>query len=153
MKKILTRTALATALALSAGSAFAAVKVGFMLPYSGTYPKLGEAIENGFKLYVQEQGGKLAGQEVEYFKVDDESNPSKGPEHANRLIKRDGVDILIGTVHSGVAMALAKAANDSDITLIIPSAGAAAVTGPLFSKNVFRSSFSNWQPVYAMGVV
>ncbi|TFL13148.1 ABC transporter permease [Pusillimonas caeni] len=153
MKKIFTHTALATALALSAGSAFAAVKVGFMLPYSGTYAKLGEAIENGFKLYVQEQGGKLAGQEVQYFKVDDESNPSKGPENANRLIKRDGVDILVGTVHSGVAMALAKAANDSDTTLIIPNAGADAITGPLCSKNVFRSSFSNWQPGYAMGAV
>ena len=153
MKKTLTRTALATVLAFSAGSAFAAVKVGFMLPYSGTYAKLGEAIENGFKLYVQEQGGKLAGQEIEYYKVDDESNPSKGPENANRLIKRDGVDILVGTVHSGVAMALAKAANDSDTTLIIPNAGADAITGPLCSKNVFRSSFSNWQPGYAMGVV
>ncbi|HUH87780.1 MAG TPA: ABC transporter substrate-binding protein [Pusillimonas sp.] len=153
MKKTLTRTALATVLAFSAGSAVAAVKVGFMLPYSGTYAKLGEAIESGFKLYVQEQGGKLAGQEIEYFKVDDESNPSKGPENANRLIKRDQVDILVGTVHSGVAMALAKAANDSDTTLIIPNAGADAITGPLCSKNVFRSSFSNWQPGYAMGVV
>src|SRR5690554_5656057 len=151
MKKVLTRTALATVLAFSAGTAFATVKVGFMLPYSGTYAKLGEAIENGFKLYVQEQGGKLGGQEVQYFKVDDESNPSKGPENANRLIKRDQVDILIGTVHSGVAMALAKAANDSDTTLIIPNAGADAITGPLCSKNVFRSSFSNWQPGYAMG--
>lgn len=153
MKKVLTRTALATMLAFSAGSAFATVKVGFMLPYSGTYAKLGEAIENGFKLYVQEQGGKLAGQDVQYFKVDDESNPSKGPENANRLIKRDQVDILVGTVHSGVAMALAKAANDSDTTLIIPNAGADAITGPLCSKNVFRSSFSNWQPGYAMGSV
>lgn len=153
MKKVLTRTALATVLAFSAGTAFATVKVGFMLPYSGTYAKLGEAIENGFKLYVQEQGGKLGGQEVQYFKVDDESNPSKGPENANRLIKRDQVDILIGTVHSGVAMALAKAANDSDTTLIIPNAGADAITGPLCSKNVFRSSFSNWQPGYAMGSV
>jgi len=153
MKKVLTRTALATVLAFSAGTAFATVKVGFMLPYSGTYAKLGEAIENGFKLYVQEQGGKLAGQEVQYFKVDDESNPSKGPENANRLIKRDQVDVLVGTVHSGVAMALAKAANDSDTTLIIPNAGADAITGPLCSKNVFRSSFSNWQPGYAMGAV
>ncbi len=153
MKHTLSRTALAAVLAFSAGSAMATVKVGFMLPYSGTYAALGEAIENGFKLYVQEQGGKLAGQDIEYFKVDDESNPAKGPENANRLIKRDEVDILVGTVHSGVAMALAKAAKDSDTTLIIPNAGADAITGPLCSKGVFRSSFSNWQPGYAMGPV
>lgn len=153
MKYVLSSTSLAVLLAFSAGNAAATVKVGFMLPYSGTYAALGEAIENGFKMYVQEQGGKLAGQELEYFQVDDESNPSKGPENANRLIKRDDVDILVGTVHSGVAMALAKAANDSDTTLIIPNAGADAITGPLCSKNVFRTSFSNWQPSYAMGPV
>src|SRR3546814_20608118 len=93
------------------------VKVGFMLPYSGTYAALGQAIENGFKLYVQEQGGTLAGQELDYYKVDDESNPAKGPENANRLIQRDNAAILVGTVHSGVAMALAKAAKDPETTL------------------------------------
>lgn len=153
MKHVFTGAAMATALALASGSALASVKVGFMLPYSGTYAALGQAIENGFKLYVKEQGGKLAGQELEYFQVDDESNPSKGPDNANRLIKRDQVDVLVGTVHSGVAMALAKAAKDSDTTLIIPNAGADAITGPLCSKNIFRTSFSNWQPSYAMGPV
>ena len=54
------------------------IKVGLMLPYSGTYAGLGNAIENGFKLYVQEQGGKLGGREIQYFKVDDESEPSEG---------------------------------------------------------------------------
>ena len=153
MKQVLTGTALAAVLALGTSNALASVKVGFMLPYSGTYAALGQAIENGFKLYVQEQGGKLAGQELEYFQVDDESNPSKAPDNANRLIKRDQVDILVGTVHSGVAMALAKAAKDSDTTLIIPNAGADSITGPLCSKNIFRTSFSNWQPSYAMGPV
>ncbi|PLC48517.1 ABC transporter permease [Pollutimonas subterranea] len=153
MKLVLTGTALAAVLAFGTSNALASVKVGFMLPYSGTYAALGQAIENGFKLYVQEQGGKLAGQELEYFQVDDESNPSKAPDNANRLIKRDQVDILVGTVHSGVAMALAKAAKDSDTTLIIPNAGADSITGPLCSKNIFRTSFSNWQPSYAMGPV
>jgi len=154
MKHVLSSAAVATALVLgTGGNANAAIKIGFMLPYSGTYAALGQAIENGFKLYVQEQGGKLAGQELEYFKVDDESNPAKGPDNANRLIKRDHVDILVGTVHSGVAVALAKAAKDSDTTLIIPNAGADVITGPLCSKNIFRSSFSNWQPGYAMGGV
>jgi branched-chain amino acid transport system substrate-binding protein len=129
------------------------IKVGFMLPYSGTYAALGNAIENGFKLYVAEQGGKLGGREIEYFKVDDESNPAKAAENANRLIKRDQVDVLIGTVHSGVAMALAKAAKDADTTLIVTNAGANAITGPLCGPGIFRTSFTNWQPAYAMGPV
>lgn len=153
MRKTVIHTLLAAAIGLACAEANAAVKIGFMLPYSGTYAKLGEAIENGFKLYVAEQGGKLAGQDIEYFKVDDESDPSKATENANRLIKRDQVDVLVGTVHSGVALALAKAAKAADTTLIIPNAGADAITGPLCSREVFRTSFTNWQPGYAMGQV
>ena len=119
----------------------------------GTYAALGNAIENGFKLYVEEQGGKLGGREIEYFKVDDESDPAKATDNVNKLIKRDNVDVLVGTVHSGVAMAMAKVAKDNNTLLIIPNAGADAVTGPMCAPNIFRSSFSNWQPGYAMGKV
>jgi branched-chain amino acid transport system substrate-binding protein len=129
------------------------VKVGFMLPYTGTYAALGNAIENGFKLYVNEKGGKLGGREIEYFKVDDESEPSKAVDNINKLIKRDNVDVVVGTVHSGVVMAMAKVAKDTNTLLVIPNAGARAVTGPMCAPNIFRASFSNWQPGYAMGKV
>ena len=137
----------------TAADAQSKIKVGFMLPYTGTYAALGTAIENGFRLYVQEQGGKLGGRELEYFKVDDESEPSKAVDNINKLIKRDNVDVVVGTVHSGVVMAMAKVAKDTNTLLIVPNAGAGAVTGPMCAPNIFRSSFSNWQPGYAMGKV
>ncbi|MFZ2295617.1 MAG: ABC transporter substrate-binding protein [Polaromonas sp.] len=131
----------------------AKLKVGLMLPYTGTYASLGTAIENGFRQYVAEQGNKLGGREIEFVKVDDESDPSKATDNVNKLIKRDHVDVLIGSVHSGVAMAMAKVAKDTGTLLIVPNAGADAVTGPMCAPNIFRSSFSNWQPGYAMGEV
>ncbi|MFT3801527.1 MAG: ABC transporter substrate-binding protein [Burkholderiaceae bacterium] len=129
------------------------LKVGLMLPYSGTYAALGKAIENGFRLHVDELGGKLGGREIVLFKVDDESEPAKATENVNKLIRRDGVDVLIGSVHSGVAMAMARAVRENGTLLIVPNAGADAITGPMCAPNVFRSSFSNWQPAYAMGLV
>lgn len=153
----LVATLTALSLLASAGTALAQtpakLKVGLMLPYTGTFASLGTAIENGFRLYVTENGGKLAGREIEFFRVDDESDPSKATDNVNRLIKRDNVDVLIGTVHSGVAMAMARVAKDSGTLLIVPNAGADAVTGPMCAINIFRSSFSNWQPGYAMGQV
>ncbi|MFM2051576.1 MAG: hypothetical protein RL682_2067, partial [Pseudomonadota bacterium] len=144
-------TAVATPLAMAQNTA--KLKVGLMLPYTGTFAALGNAIENGFKLYVAEQGGKIGGREIEYFKVDDESDPSKATDNVNKLVKRDQVDVLVGSVHSGVAMAMAKVAKDTGTTLIVPNAGADAVTGVMCAPNIFRSSFSNWQPGYAMGEV
>ena len=153
--RVLAAALAAAAFALSAPHALAQdkVKVGLMLPYTGTFAALGNAITNGFKLAVAEQGGKLGGREIEYFTVDDESDPAKAPENANKLIKRDKVDVIVGTVHSGVAMALAKAARDNNSLLIIPNAGADEITGPLCAPNIFRTSFSNSQPGYAMGKV
>jgi len=101
LNPILATAALALA-ALGAQAQTGPIKVGFMLPYTGTYASLGNMIESGFRLYVQEQGGKLGGREIQYFKVDDESEPSKATDNVGKLIKRDNVDVLVGTVHSGV---------------------------------------------------
>jgi branched-chain amino acid transport system substrate-binding protein len=151
MKDSLICVALASVFLVSGRAALADVKVGLMLPYSGVYAQLGQAIENGFKLYVKEQDGKLGGQRIVYVAVDDQSDQSKALDNAQRLIQREKVDILVGSVHSGVTLALTKAARDADTTLIIPSAGSDAITGPLCSKLVFRTSSSNWQPAYAAG--
>lgn len=131
----------------------APLKVGFMLPYSGTFAKLGQFIDNGFRLYVDQKGGKLGGRTVQFVQVDDESKPENGTDNMNRLVSRDKVDIVVGTVHSGVALAMVKVARDTNTMLIIPNAGANDATGPLCAPNIFRTSFSNWQPNFPMGKV
>jgi branched-chain amino acid transport system substrate-binding protein len=147
---VIAAAALAAPLAMAQGGK---LKVGLMLPYTGTYAALGVAIENGFRLFVQEQGGKLGGREIEFVKVDDESDPSKATDNVNKLVKRDNVDVIVGTVHSGVVAAMAKVARDTGTMLIVPNAGAGVVTGAMCAPHIFRSSFSNWQPAYAMGEV
>ena len=127
------------------------VKVGFMLPYTGTFAQLGVAIENGFRMALAEQGGKLAGREVEFVKLDDESDPSKGVENASKLVQRDKVDVIVGTVHSGVQMGIQKVARESGVLCLIPNAGVHAATRALCAPNVFRTSFSNSQPTLALG--
>jgi branched-chain amino acid transport system substrate-binding protein len=129
------------------------VKIGLMLPYTGTYTQLGVAITNGFKLAIQEAGGKLAGREVEYATVDDESDPAKAADNANRIVNRDKVDVLVGTVHSGVQMGMVKIARESGVLHIIPNAGLGAATAQLCAPNIFRTSFANAQTTYPMGQV
>ena len=127
------------------------VRVGFMLPYTGTFAQLGINIENAFRLAIDEKGGKLGGREIEWFKVDDEAEPSKGIENATKLVQRDKVDVVIGTVHSGVQMGLHKVARDTGVLNINPNAGVHAATRALCAPNVFRTSFTNSQPTRALG--
>ena len=127
------------------------VRVGLMLPYTGTFAQLGVAIENGVRMAINEKGGKLGGREIEWFKVDDEAEPSKGVENATKLVQRDKVDVLIGTVHSGVQMGIQRVVRESGTLCLIPNAGVHAATRALCAPNVFRTSFTNSQPTLALG--
>ena len=129
------------------------IRVGLMLPYTGTFAQLGVAIENGFRMAINEQGGKLGGRDIEFFKVDDESDPPKGVENANKLVQRDKVDVIVGTVHSGVQMGIHRVARESGVLSLIPNAGVHAATRAQCAPNVFRTSFSNSQPTRALGKV
>ena len=131
----------------------AKLKLGLMLPYSGTFAALGANITDALKLRIAEGGGRLGGREVEYVQVDDESNPAKARDNAARLLTRERADILIGTVHSGVALAMAQVAREENKFLIIPNAGANDLTRRNCAPTLFRTSFSNWQPAFPCGQV
>jgi branched-chain amino acid transport system substrate-binding protein len=130
----------------------AKIKIGLMLPYSGTFSIYGESITNSFRMAMDESAARI-GREVEYVRLDDESDPAKATDNINRLVTRDKVDVVIGTVHSGVAAGMLRITKESGVMHIIPNAGLAQATGALCAPNIFRTSFSNWQAGYGMGAV
>jgi branched-chain amino acid transport system substrate-binding protein len=127
------------------------LKVGLMLPYSGTFARLGENITHAIELHIAEKAGKLGGRDIQITKLDDESKPELAPQNADRLVKRDQVDVLMGTVHSGVQMGIHKVVSESGTLTIVPNAGNDVITRQQCAKNVFRTSFTNWQSAYGMG--
>jgi branched-chain amino acid transport system substrate-binding protein len=160
-KPIARRSVLKGAAAVTAASAIPTgwaiaqakpLKIGLMLPYSGTFAKLGENITFAIELLLSEKGGKLAGRDVQIIKLDDESKPEIAPQNADRLIKRDQVDVLIGTVHSGVQAGIHRVVTETGTLTIIPNAGNNEMTREQCAKNVFRTSFTNWQPAHGMGL-
>ena len=128
------------------------LRVGLMLPFSGTFAALGENIAAAFEMHLQEKGGRMGGRALQIVRLDDESNPANAVQNVNRLVGRDRVEALVGTVHSGVVMALVQASRERGIPLVIPNAGNASATRELCSPTIFRSSFTNWQPAYAAGL-
>ena len=140
------------ALPAIAQSGGAPLKVGLMLPFSGTFAALGENIAAAFEMHLAERGGKLGGRPVSVIRLDDQSDPAAAPQNVNRLLSRDKADVLVGTVHSGVVMALVQASREKGVPLIIPNAGNVAASRELCADSVFRTSFTNWQPAYGMGL-
>lgn len=130
----------------------APVKVGILLPYSGTYAMLGNSITNALKLRIEQAGGMMGGRPVSYVAVDSEMQVPKAAPNTKKLIDKEKVDFLVGPVHSGIAAAMAKIVGPrKSPIMIVPNAGSNAVTGALCAPNIFRTSFSNWQPAYPGG--
>jgi branched-chain amino acid transport system substrate-binding protein len=155
-KSLLTAGAVLLSSVLSSASAVAKdepIRVGIMLPFSGVYAALGDAGRNGLKMALEQNADKLHGRTIEYIEMDTEARPDRAPEIATSLMSQKDADFIVGPVHSGVAMGMLKVLRNQEPIVIIPNAGANAATGPWCAPNVFRTSFSAWQPSYPMGQV
>ncbi len=133
---------LAGALALaSTAQAADQVKIGFISTLSGPNAAIGSDIRDGFNLAVKLAGGKLGGLPAEVIVADDQLNPELAKQHADRLIKRDHVDFVTGTVFSNVVLAIAPQVLEAKTFFIGPNAGPAQYTGVQCNPFFFVSSW------------
>lgn len=127
------------------------LKIGLMVPLSGTYASLGRDMQNGFQLYLDRHGGELGGHRVQVVDAETEANPEVGLRAARRLIEEERTPIVTGIVSSAVAAAVRDLFNESKRPLIVSNAGANDLTRTQRSPHIFRTSFSNWQPNFSVG--
>ena len=67
---------------------------------------LGENTEAGFLLGAKEVGPEIAGHKYVIIREDDTADPNVGVSKVRKLIEKDEVDVIVGTIHSGVAAAI-----------------------------------------------
>ncbi len=122
------RNALLTGVLLAA-SAAGAVKVGVLLPLSGSGSVSGQAAQNGYKLALDEinaKGGVL-GKPLEVVFGDDESNPAKAVPAFVKLATVDKVDFMAGGVSSATSIAISGPAKQYNTFLAWIGAAATPV--------------------------
>jgi len=117
------------------------VKIGFISTLSGPNAAIGGDIRDGFNLAVKLNGGKLGGLPAEVIVADDQLNPDNAKQHADRLLKRDHVDFVTGTVFSNVVLAIAPQVTEAKTFFIGPNAGPAQYTGAQCNPFFFVSSW------------
>ncbi len=126
------------------------VDIGLLVPTSGVYAPLGQDMEQGFRMLLDEKGGKLGGRTVNLEVVDEGESPDTGVPGAQRLVQKQ-VDAVVGVVNSGTALGVRAAFQEAKIPLIVANAGADAITGASKSDYVWRTSFSNGGVAGALG--
>jgi branched-chain amino acid transport system substrate-binding protein len=121
-----------------------------LIPTSGVYAAIAADIQDGFNLFVEQQGG-LGGCGVQLIVADTEANPEVGLRAASRLIEQDQIDIATGVVSSAVALQVRSLFEESRVPLVISNAVATVITGEQRSDYVFRVSQSGYQASYPAG--
>ena len=105
------------------------VKVGIVGPFSGPFAHYGALFKSAVEAYVQTQGGKLAGQSIEFIYRDTGGpNPSQTKTLAQELIVKDKVDYLGGFVFTPNALAVAPLIEKSKTPTVIFNAATSGIT-------------------------
>src|SRR5687767_11741078 len=76
------------------------IKIGFLVPLSGGLAQNGRDILNGFLLYLEEINYTAAGRKIQLIVEDDEGIPAVGLTKARKLVERDRVHLMAGTLLS-----------------------------------------------------
>ena len=129
------------------------IKVGLLLPYTGTMPLQAKGNNDGAELYFDEIGRKAGGRAIQVIKEDDENNPTVGLTKARRLVEQHKVNFILGPVHSGVALAIHDYLRKQKVIWIITTAFTRELTSPQkASENIFRMVETTDQSNYPMGM-
>ncbi|MEQ9259160.1 MAG: ABC transporter substrate-binding protein [Roseovarius sp.] len=157
MKKTFTKLAAVSALVAGSFAAPAhaeddAVKVGLILSLSGPGSVLGEEMQKGADLALEMLGGKLGGKAAQFIYEDDQRKPDVGKEAAEKLVRSEDVDVVIGSSFSNVMMAIHRPITRAGKIVLSPNPAPAPLAGEDCDPNYFAVPFQNDQLAEAVGI-
>ncbi|HYH19224.1 MAG TPA: ABC transporter substrate-binding protein [Azospirillum sp.] len=142
MPRTLPLLAAAFALVATTASAAETLRIGFLTTLSGPGAVIGADIRDGFLLALEQAGGKLGGLDTQVFEADDQQKPDVAVGLANRMVERDRVQFVTGTIWSNLALAMMPTLASAQVFFISPNAGTAQLAGAQCSPFFFNVSWT-----------
>ncbi|MBP2686237.1 MAG: Extracellular ligand-binding receptor [Deltaproteobacteria bacterium] len=163
MKGSVGKTFIAAAAILSlvvvASAGFAeTVKVGVLLPLTGSQAKFGEIEKRSYEMAAEEINAKggVNGKKVELLFEDDTGKPDVGRSGVEKLISREKVPVITGGYSSSVTAAAAPVAQQFKVPFVICTGSADDVTEKgydyVFRVNPPASEYPNAIKSFLQGV-
>ena len=117
-------------LMISGASAADTVKVGIVLPLTGSQAKFGEIEKNSFDLALKEinASGGINGEKLELIMEDDTNRPEVGRSVVKKLITEDKVVMIVGGYSNSVTYAVAGVCQQNKMPFLVNTASADKIT-------------------------
>src|SRR6266705_4509698 len=127
------------------------IKIGFMTALTGPLSPNGKDMLNSFELFLEEQGGKLAGREVKLVTEDDAGNPATGLTKLRGMAEGQGIQILVGPLSAAVGYAIRDYIDGRKLPAIFPIVSGEDITQRKRSPYIVRTGWSSAQPSHPFG--
>ncbi len=116
------------------------IVIGFQNDLTGILSSYGYWYDKTARAVVERINGKggIAGKKVRLVNEDTESKVDVGVRKLRKLIEEAGADVVLGSLHSGIAIGCAPLAQQLK-TIYIPTANAQSITGKAGNRWVFRT--------------
>lgn len=120
-------------------------KIGAVVCATGVGSFLGEPEKKTIEMMTDEinKAGGINGHPLEVIVMDDESDPTKSNLAYKKLIKKDGVPLVLGPSRTGESLAVVSVAEESQIPMISMAAAYKIVTPIESRKWVFKVAGSD----------
>lgn len=122
------------------------IKIGTVLPLTGTEASWGQDAKEGIDLAVEEinSNGGIDGKKIEIIYEDGQCKPEPAVTGAHKLINIDNVSIIIGEICSSATLAIAPIAEESRVILISPGSASPKITqaGDYIFRNWITDAFT-----------
>lgn len=109
MTRFTLKTLVAASALAASGAALADITIGVIAPMTGAASGLGIPAGNQAKLWPK----TIAGEKLNVLVMDDATDPNQGVTHAKRFVTNDKVDVIMGSVATPVAAAVAQVAEEA----------------------------------------
>jgi branched-chain amino acid transport system substrate-binding protein len=150
MKRLIGTAIAGIVVAWANAAAAETVKVGLIIPFSGSYAQWGAETKGGVEVYQQLHGKTVNGNTIEIVMRDEGGiDPARSKQLATELILRDHVQFLTGFTFSPDALAVADVITQAKMPTIITN----AATGFIVRKSPYyvRVSFTLQQESAPLG--
>jgi branched-chain amino acid transport system substrate-binding protein len=127
------------------------IKIGLITPLTGGLAPNGKDTENGLKLFLEEQGYRMAGREVKLFVEDDEGKPATGLTKARALVEGQGIHLLFGPVSAAIGYAIAPYVDGKKVPTVYAIVAGEDITQRKRSPWIVRTGWASAQPSHPFG--
>ncbi|MDD2876756.1 MAG: ABC transporter substrate-binding protein [Acidiphilium sp.] len=122
------------------------IKIGMVDPITSTFAPLGHSEIKGAKFAEAEinKAGGIMSRPLQLLVEDGAGNPGTSLDKAARLVSRDKIDFLMGTVNSASSLALSQFADKHNLLFIATGGHVDSLTGTNCRWNTFRTCSTTW---------